>query len=335
MSKFTVKKIAASLVPIPPMGLATLFVDAADNHYKIKLDNNTVETIAFASDVASQVLFYANFSSFPVIGTDENLYIDESLNKLYRWDTSFTAYKLIVNLASDVAYVRNQYSFFLGANVNVLNVEEALDLILFPYTAPSVSLVTVPVGQVREYGNPQVGVTLNATTVKNSNNITIVEFYRGATLINTVSSPIAGGGLETYADGATIGTNTTYTTKVGDGTTLVVSNSVSFIFVYPYYYGVGAPGLNAAQIQALTKLVKAQSDTTTTTSPSNQVYYFAYPASYPALTSILDKNGFETISDYTVSTKSFTMLDASSQTYRVYEFNNLTTQTSFNNTYKH
>ena len=72
---------------------------------------------------------------------------------------------------------------------------------------------------------------------------------------------------------------------------------------------------------------------TTTTSPSSEVYYFAYPSSYGSLTSILDTNGFETLSDYTKRTENITGLDASSQEYFIYEFNNLTTQTDFNNTY--
>jgi len=81
-------------------------------------------------------------------------------------------------------------------------------------------------------------------------------------------------------------------------------------------------------------LVKTPSNTTTVTSPSSQVFYLAYPNTSAALTSILDSNGFETISDYTLRTVSITGLDGSSQTYKVYEYNNLTTQTNFTNQFK-
>ena len=58
------------------------------------------------------------------------------------------------------------------------------------------------------------------------------------------------------------------------------------------------------------------------TATASQVFYFAYPLSYGALTSILDVNNFETIGDWTRTTRSFTGLDATSQSYYVYEFKN-------------
>lgn len=108
-------------------------------------------------------------------------------------------------------------------------------------------------------------------------------------------------------------------------------------FYSPTYYGVGAPGLSVAQVQALTKAVQAKADRTYAFSPSSQVYYYAYPASFGLLTSILDANGFETIGDWTLSVVSFTNnppdYEGIATNYNVYEFNNLTTQTAFNNTF--
>ena len=191
-------------------------------------------------------------------------------------------------------------------------------------------------GPVREFGNSVTAPILNATTTKHTNNITSVTFYRNGSLIHTQSSPLSGGGLESYTDTTPVTTNgVTYYAIVGDGTGTSQSNSLSYTFVYPFYYGVGAQGLTGAQIRStLTLLVKTPSNTVTVTSPSSQVFYLAYPDTSPALTSILDTNGFETISDYTLRTVSITGLDSTSQTYKVYEYNNPTTQTSFTNTYK-
>ena len=215
--------------------------------------------------------------------------------------------------------------------------EDMFNKLLYPYIAPSLSFSVSPsTGTVREFGDDVATVTLNATTTKHTNDITLVEFYRGGSLIHTQASPIASGGLETYVDTTPVTTNgVTFNAKAGDGTQTTTSGGVGYTFVYPFYYGVGSPGLTGAQIRStLTMLIKSPSNTVTTTSPSSQVFYLAYPNTSPALTSILDTNGFETLSDYTLRTVSITGLDGSAQTYKVYEYNNVTTQTNFTNTFK-
>ena len=105
----------------------------------------------------------------------------------------------------------------------------------------------------------------------------------------------------------------------------------------PFYYGVGAVGLTVAQLQALTKQVVATGNKTYSFSPTNQVMYIAYPASYGVLSSILDPNGFETIADWTLRVEDFTNnspdYEGVTVSYNIYEFNNPTTQVGFNNTF--
>ncbi len=107
----------------------------------------------------------------------------------------------------------------------------------------------------------------------------------------------------------------------------------------PFYYGVGAKNLTVSQVQQLTKSVTAKGNKTFSFSPNNQVYYFAYPQSYGLLTSILDPNGFEIKNDFTVRSVIFNpnpsyFNNTISVNYYIYEFNNLTTQTNFNITFK-
>jgi hypothetical protein len=56
------------------------------------------------------------------------------------------------------------------------------------------------------------------------------------------------------------------------------------------------------------KLVETQGNKAIIDTMTNQVNVFMYPASYPALTSILDNTSFETISNYDVYTKNITSL---------------------------
>jgi hypothetical protein len=101
--------------------------------------------------------------------------------------------------------------------------------------------------------------------------------------------------------------------------------ALSYSFVYPYYFGADVPSLTAAQVAGLTKQV------INSTASANRVYsfdvgdvfYFAYPASYGALTSILDENGFENLSNFTLRTENITGLDSTPVSYRIYEFNNV------------
>jgi hypothetical protein len=105
-----------------------------------------------------------------------------------------------------------------------------------------------------------------------------------------------------------------------------------------FYYGVGAPGLGASQIQALTSFIAEKSDKTLTFSPNSQIYYFAYPATYGYLTTILDHNGFDMTSDFAVDTISFTLVapnyPTGTQDYYVYSYDLPTIQNNFNITFK-
>lgn len=115
------------------------------------------------------------------------------------------------------------------------------------------------------------------------------------------------------------------------------------IYVYPYftetdaglpiYYGSGSKGLSASEIQALSNEIITEGNKRYSYSPNMQVYYVAYPAIYGELVSVLDTNGYETISDWTLTVINFTV-DTVVYAYNVYEFNNLTTQTNFYNKFK-
>lgn len=214
-------------------------------------------------------------------------------------------------------------------------IEDTLRDFFYPYAAPTVSLAINPAAGLREFGDTVTNPILTPTTTRRSNPITTLTLSRsGVGVIYTYPTPNPAGATEApYTDTSSpVSANTTYTATVGDGTGTGTATQ-SYSFCYPYYYGVGAPGLSGAAIGALTKIIQLQTNTTTITSPTVQVYYFAYLASYPNLSSILDQSGFETIADYTLRTVTITGLDGTSQSYKVYEFNNLTTQTAFRNTY--
>lgn len=234
------------------------------------------------------------------------------------------------------------YSARYGETVSLTTLQEIVNYIFkFEYTAPGITLTSAGSTTIREKGVGTSAGTLTAVYTKKTNPIANVEFFVGATSINTVSAPSASGGTATYDYANSFSDTTTFYAKVTDessssGGPSTSTASVTYTFVYPYYFGAGSSGLSAAAIAALTKSVIISTATLakTFTAAAGQVLYFAYPASYGALSSILDANNFETIGDWTRTTKSITGTDGTSQSYYCYEFNNALVAGNYTYTFK-
>jgi hypothetical protein len=210
-----------------------------------------------------------------------------------------------------------------------------LAILDFSYLAPQISLSCSPAQSVREKGTVVAAVTMTATTTKRSDPITTVTHWRNGVLVDTEASPSATGGAETFTESTPFSDTMTFFSRVGDGTSTIQSNTVTYTYVYPYYSGAAAPGRTPAQVAALTKDVRVSTASLNKTfTPANgDVYYYAYPASYGALTSIKDENNFETFGDWTLTTANITGLDASAVSYRIYAFNNPVVAGSTNYTF--
>ena len=213
-------------------------------------------------------------------------------------------------------------------------------IINLQYTGPAVSLAASGNGTIREKGTAVTAVTLTATITKRSDPIAEVRFYKGATLIHTESSPNPAGGTETHNWTGSFDDNESFSVQVDDdgstGGPTTVSSTQNFTFVYPYYVGAAAPGASAASVAGMTKrLITSTANRTETIAASNgNVFYFAYPASYGALTSILDVNNFETFPDWTLRTENITGFDGNAVSYRIYEFDNPVVAGSYQYTFK-
>ncbi len=233
----------------------------------------------------------------------------------------------------DTTYARSGFSARFGAAFSSTNLGDTLDkIILITYAGPLVSLSAAGSGTLREKGTPVTSVALAATTTKRSNAIAAVRFYYQGSLINTVASPNVNGGTENYTWTGSFADNVTFSAQVDDvsggGGPTTSSSSASFTYVYPYFVGAITPGLTGSAlvtaIQGQTKLVIASTASLnrSITATNGQVFVIAYPASYGALTSILDVNGFEVFGSFTGSTANFVGLDTTSQSYRIYQLNN-------------
>jgi hypothetical protein len=228
-----------------------------------------------------------------------------------------------------------QFSTRFSEIVTATTIISALDQI-FEFTSvnPSVSFSISP-NTAREKGNTLGSLALQATTTRGQNpqsNITSVVFKRGASTIHTVPTPNPTGGLETYTETTPITDTQAFSVEIADASARTASASATLQFLYPILTCVGAAGLTGTQIYTAAtaqtgKIISSTTSRNVTYTTSSQVAYFAYLSSYTAVVTIYDQNDFDVTSDWTLSTKSVVGLDGSSQTYSVWEFNNLTSTT--------
>jgi len=222
------------------------------------------------------------------------------------------------------------FSTTLNKLVTTTSLLDAINQLFgFQYLAPQVTISATNSNVIREKGVALTATTLTANVTRRSDAIARIQFFLGVTQLVDYNPPSQQGtGATNYSwTGSIQDTSTFSTTVTDDGTSggpTDVSSSVTYNFVYPYFSGTGLPGRTAAQVAAMSKLVALSNATVARnfTTSAGDVYYFAYPTSYGALTSILDANNFETIGDWTLRLENITGADGASVPYRIYEFNN-------------
>lgn len=224
---------------------------------------------------------------------------------------------------------------FGNAFFDINGIREAINAIFnFAYVLPGANLTTNISTALRERGDAVTSQTLSTNVTRNSDPILDVGFYEDSiapgNIIGSLQTGDPDSGVRTQSWSGSFDSNKTFWVQVRDdgtsnsGTPQNRNVSLTFNFVYPYYFGVGVPSLTPAQVAGLTKqIINPQSSANRVfTFAVGDVFYFAYPASISALTSILDENGFENLSNFTQRNEDITGLDSTAQSYRIYEFNN-------------
>ena len=198
------------------------------------------------------------------------------------------------------------------------------------YLGPLIASFTGSSNVLREKGASVASVTLTVDVTKRSHQIARIVFKQSGTTFQDDNPPTQTGSGTTAATYSTPFSDTkTFSVEVtdeavgGDGPS-TVTQSLTYNFVYPYYSGAAAPGRTPAQVAALTKAIINSTATLQRnyTTVDGDVYYFAYPAAYGNLVSILDENGFENFSSFTKTVANITGLDGNAVSYNIYESQN-------------
>ena len=183
-----------------------------------------------------------------------------------------------------------------GVDTEIDNVKEALDKLFNKvyYVAPSINSFTATPND----GIFEVGHVVSAPITFNWN------YNKDITTQTLTDCPIADETVRTASYGSNITINKTFTLNASDGEN-EVSKSISYKFVYPYYYGVSDTDiLDESGITALTKDVSVKGAKTYSYVTNKNYMVFAYDSSYGNIRLITDKNGFDVTGSFTKNTVS-------------------------------
>ena len=259
------------------------------------------------------------------------------------------AFDVDINYTNETPMPEKVLSIAKDTTFDNVPIHSMLTKILYPYQIPSFSAFTMASqSTVLECGVKVTGGvrTFNWTNINKENitpNSIVIKDHTANTILKSSI------GIDDITANINIGSDITKTTTatlhywriIGtptQGTDFYRNFSV--IWYTPFYYGVGAAGLNVSQIQGLTKDISVKGEKKYEFNPQEQKMYFAYEANYGDLVKIEDINGFDITNSFAKRVESFTTNAPNyagvTKSYNVYESIDLATPPEgvYENTFK-
>ncbi len=242
----------------------------------------------------------------------------------------------------DMSYVRTQPTKVTlgglpqGTIPNYSTIQGLLDDVLYPFTAPTISLSS---SSLHERG-VIVNKSMNYSITLNDGVVTSREI-----LLNNVVESVIGSNSGVYNSPSNLEWSNSptpsiysphvFTYRVNFSNNPQLNSNITVEFAAPTYYGVlSFASINEMNIKGLTKRIrKKANDPLLNFNPTLQRYVYAYPASYGDLLNIIDGNGFNVTASFTKSVINFTLADSTLESYNVYVSNSDTTQVNFKNSF--
>jgi hypothetical protein len=207
---------------------------------------------------------------------------------------------------------------------NVQSLEDRLDAL--EYVPIDITSFLAPANSIYEYGYGPGSLTFDWSTNTTPSSLILI-------------SPISGGvpvsaGDTSYTEPAftvnsTFGAETVNTWELYayDAQNNEAFESFALTWVYPFFSGEDSADLSSGTgIEGLTSSISRKNNKTIAVSATNEFIYFAYPATYGSLNSILDGNGFNVTSSFTQYTANvYQAASGDSISYNIYKSNSVTT----------
>lgn len=204
------------------------------------------------------------------------------------------------------------------------SLETIITNMLVKYIPATVVMSISPVKTLYKVGESVSTLDITATVTKESESISYIKYYVGASEVDnkteTTDTGLSDGGSYTYQYTTPITTDSTIKVKVNDGKSNV-EKTIDIKFVNPVLVG--------STTDCTTELVQEQGNITYDNfNIDNDQIVIKYDSSWGELTSIIDKNQFEYIQDFTKTTEAI-----GSVTYNVYTLNDPITLDNYSMTF--
>ena len=206
---------------------------------------------------------------------------------------------------------------------------EILKMALVSYVNPSASVSYSQPNTVLKKGQSfDLTITVSGI-IKGTNDVAELILIKDGTVLETIPY-VTGTNSYEFSPITGINADCSFQIKVGDTEGKQYSTTKSYSFVDPYYIGATDNIPTADTVLTLTELIEAKSNKTKKVTAADQYVVYAYPASYGSLTSIIDGNGFENLTDYTKIS-----LTINGVAYNCYHTTGKKSMTDFSYTYKY
>jgi len=207
---------------------------------------------------------------------------------------------------------------------NVQSLEDRLDAL--EYVPIEITNFLAPVNSIYEYGSGPGSFTLDWSTNTTPSSLILISPISGGVPVSTGDTSYT---EPTFTVNSTLGAETVNTWELYayDAQNNEASESLSIAWVFPFFFGEDSADLSSGTgIEGLTSSISRKSNKTIAVSATNEFIYFAYPATYGSLNSILDGNGFNVTSSFTQYGASvYQALTGASVSYNIYKSNSVTT----------
>ena len=317
---------------------ANLHVTLAEkNTWNAKLDNSDLEDYATKTYVTDEIAKASTGGTIDLTGYAKTTDVNSALNtKVDKVDGKGLSTNDYTN--DEVAKVgkiqidgsEKEFLTAKGTYIGLYTKDEINDLLyplLNPYKAPTVVLSSDKT--IFEIGTINT-IKFTATITKGRDNIKKVTFKKGTDIVSTINDPTSM--TQEFSD--TLDKTTTVSVTVNDGTN-DISKSVTVDFVKKSFYGivdamVTNSTITGSQIKALNNFLSTtKAYDYNSINISNKKIIYVYDKSKGKLSSILDGNGFDMLSSYTMSELTIDGTD-----YYVYILTNPTTVTNYKQSFK-
>ena len=212
-----------------------------------------------------------------------------------------------------------------GDKLDNMTFKEIITKLFYPYVASSgVRLTTNPAAGVFEAGSTKSIIDATVSWTAGSTQVKKAEVLIGS-VVKGEATVSAGNSIKvtlTAPESLGAAGTTTFTARVTDGgSSPITGGNATFNFVYPFYHGVlSSDTVDEAAVKGCIKDVSVKSNKTYSydTAGAQKKCIIAFPASYGAIKSVIDPNGFENVDKFAKQTFTVTGLDQTAQSYNVY-----------------